>query len=629
MLDVFRRHSRGLVAKMLMGFLIISFGIWGIADVFNRFVDRDVAKVGSTRIGLEQFREMYRERLRVIGSQIGRNISYEQARALGIDRQILSEYISENTLDENARSLGLSLSNEDLIKRIQANPAFRGSNGQFDPNRFEMVIQNNGYSEARYLEVERRLALRHQIARALSGEVQTPEVLANAVRRYEAEERNIDFVKLDRASAGNIPNPTPEQISEYFESRKASFRAPEHRKLVVLSLTPEAVANTVQISDDDLKKAFDAQRERLSVPERREVEQIIFPTIDDAKAALQKINGGAKFEDIGKERGLSPADMSLGVVAKREITDPAIANAAFSVAQGKVSEPAEGRFGFALVRINKIVPGKEAVFAEQTDAIRKQLSTDRARRAILDLHNKIEDERASGSNLSEIAAKTNLKAITVDAVDRSGRAPDGKPVEKVLGLEQLLGGAFSTPVGTETDPIDLRSQGGYVWYEVAGITPSRDRTLDEVRDRVEQRWRDDEVAKRLNERAEAMKKRLDANEPFSAVAQGMKVETRSKLTRNNPVEGIDNRALAAIFETPQGKSGISISDDQINRIVFRVTGVDLPAPQPGKVSARVANLGNSIQDDMFVEYVLRLQDEVGVSINESNFRNVTGAAAGN
>lgn len=624
MMDLFRRHARGWVTKVLMGFLIFSFAIWGISDVFRRFADTDVVRVGSQRIELEPFREIYRERLRVLGSQVGRTITNDQARALGLDRQILSEVIAENTFDESARSLGLKISDADLIKRIHTNPAFLNASGQFDPNRFEEVLRSNGYSEARYLAVERRFALRQQIGRAVTGDILAPEILGNAVRRFESEERSAQFVRLDKNSAGAVPAPTPEQVSGYYDSRKGAFRAPEYRKLSILPLAPDAVQGLVEVSEADLRKAFDAQKDRISVPERREVQQILFPNADEARAAAQKINGGASFESVATGRSLSAADISLGTVTRRDISDPAIADAAFKLPEGKLSDPVQGRFGVALVRVSKIVPGKEPNFADYADAIRKQLTGERARRSILDLHDQIEDERASGANLSETAAKTKLKLVTIDAVDRSGRTPDGKRIENVPGLDQILAAAFTAAAGAEADPVEMRNIGGYAWFEVAGITPSRERPLDEVRERVVERWRDDEIGKRLEERAEAMKKRLDANEKFEAVATGLKVEARDKLLRDKPPEGLDADTLAAIFETAQGKAGISVGDDRISRVVFRVTAVNTPAPG-GQVSQRVATLGNTLQDDLLVQYVMRLQDQIGVRVNDANFRNATGA----
>lgn len=623
MMDFFRQHAKGWVAKILLGMLIFSFAIWGISDVFRRFADNDVLKVGSQRISTDQFREIYRDRLRVLGSQVGRTISNEQARALGLDRQILSEVIAERTFDENAQKLALSMSDADLIRRIHSNPAFQGANGQFDAGRFEQVLRANGYSEPRYLEVERRFGLRQQIGRALSGEILAPEIMGVAISRYENEERSAQFVRLDRNSEGPIPTPTPEQISEYFESRKAAFRSPEFRKLVILQLVPENLAGSLEIAEADVKKAFDVQRERLSVPERREVQQMLFPNAEEARAAAQKINGGTRFEDIARERGLGAGDISLGIVTKRDISDPAIADAAFALPEGKLSEPVQGRFGTALVRIAKIVPGQEPNFAEHADMVRKQLAAERARRVILDLHDKIEDERASGSTLTETAEKAKMKTITIEAVDRSGRTPDGKTIENVPGLDQILPNAFSTEVGTETDPVELRGIGGYAWYEVAAITPSRERPLEEVRERVIERWRDDEIAKRLSERAEAMKKRLDAGERFEAVAAGLKLESADKLTRSRTPDGIDSATVAAVFETPQDKAGISIANDRVSRIVFRVTGVSVPA---AGASPRTAALGTNLQDDLLVQYVMKMQEQIGVTFNEAAFRSVTGGA---
>jgi peptidyl-prolyl cis-trans isomerase D len=275
-----------------------------------------------------------------------------------------------------------------------------------------------------------------------------------------------------------------------------------------------------------------------------------------------------------------------------------------------------------LVRVGKIEPGKERSFAEIAGELRKEIAFERARQELFDRHDKIEDERASGSTLTETAAKLGLKATVIEAIDRSGRAPDGKPVENVTALEQLLDGAFASQVGVETDPINLRDA-GFVWYEVAAITPSRDRSLDEAREQVERLWRDEETVKRLAARAEAIRARLDAGDAFSAAAPGLRVEKRDQLKRVRAVEGIDRRTLARIFETAQGKNGIAVAAEGVNHIVFRVTAVKIPAGD-SQVSKTVAELGVAIQDDLLVQYMLRLQQDIGVRVNEAAIRTVTG-----
>ncbi len=621
-----REGAGGWIAKVLLGMLIVAFGIWGIADVFRGFGAQDVAVIGSTKIGIEEFRRIYTDRLQQLSRQFGRGITPDQARTLGFDRQILGELISEAAFDEKARRLGLNLDDAALARHIQTNPAFRGPGGTFDPVYFEQVLRSNNLTEARFIDAERRLMLRQQIARALAGEMTAPAVLRNAVDRYEREQRAAEFVTLGRSDVGEIAAPTPEQLAAYFEANKAMFRAPEFRKVSILALSPDTLLPWVQVSEDDVRKAYEARKERFATPEKREIEQIVFPNLDQAKAAAERIAKGEKFETIVAERKLDKKDVALGLVTKRELVDPAIAEAAFALAANAVSAPVSGRFGPAIVRVVKIEPGKEPPFAEVEPVLRRELAIDRARRNMLDLHDKIEDERAAGSTIVETARKLGLTASTVDAIDRSGREPDGALIPNLPASDQLLAGVFVSKVGVEADPIELRVPGGvagYVWYEVLAITPSRDRTLEEAKATIEARWRDEQIGKKLAERAAAIRIKLDAGETFAAAAPGLKVETRDKLKRGRGVDGLDARVIASMFETPQGKTGIGVAEDGITRVVFRVTAVTMPA-DPAPKDSQAEALLRAIEDDLVTQYLYRLQTEIGVRINDAALRQVIG-----
>jgi peptidyl-prolyl cis-trans isomerase D len=623
MLASLRRGAGGWIAKAFLVVLIFSFAIWGIADVFRGFGERDLATIGSVKITTEAFRRIYQDRLQQVNRRLGRGLTPDQTRALGLDRQILGEIVAETALDEKARALGLALNDQAMVRHIHANPAFRGLDGSFSPARFAELLRANGFNEARYVDSERRLLLRQQLVRALAGDLPAPAVLSEAVRRYENEERSVEFVVLGRKEAGAIPAPQPAEIATFFETRKSAFRAPEYRKLTVLALTPDTIAGKVEISDADLRKSYDSRREQFSIPERRDIEQMVFSSMDEAKAAADRLAKGAKFEAIVAERGLKVADVALGLIAKRDILDPAVADAAFSLAPGTLSEPVAGRFGAVLIRVKRIEPGKEPAFAEVADRLRKEIATERSKRSILDLHDKIEDERASGANLSEVANKLGLKVTIIEAVDRSGRGPDNKPIENIPAIDQMVAGAFVSQVGVETDPIDVRASGGFLWYEVSAITPSRERTFEEARERVEARWHDEETAKRLAARAEAIQARLAAGERIEAAAERLRVEKREKLRRDRPAEGVDNRTLANMFEAAPGKSEIALAADGVERVIFRVTAVNVPA-DAGAASKKIADLGTALQEDVLVQYVLRLEKDIGVSVNEVALRNIIG-----
>ena len=622
MLQAFRQGIGSWFVKGFMGLLILAFVIWGIADVFRNFGTTQLASVGKTQISIEGFRRIFTERLQQLSRQLGRPITPAQAQILGIDRQVLSELLSEGALDQKARSLYLGLADDTLTRAISEDPIFRGPTGIFNHDYFVQILRMNGYTEAQYVDQQRRLMLRQQIARALAGEPAIPKVLGEAVQRYQNEERAIEFVRLGKDQAGSVPAPTPDQLRAFYEAHKAAFRAPEYRKVVLIALTPDMLAPSIEVSDEDVKKAYESQIDRFRTPERRDVDQIVFSNAEEAAAAAARIAAGVSFDKIAEERKLTPKDIALGLVAKRDILDPAIAEAAFSLAAGKVSAPVAGRFVTVLLRVKRIEPAAEQPLAAVSQTLKGEIARERARRDILDLHDKIEDDRAGGATLAETAKKLGLAATTIDAVDRSGRKPDGTPIEDVPGRADLLSGVFLAQPGVETDPIELRNQGGYVWYDVAGITPSRERSFEEARDLVEARWRDEEVGKKLAALADTIRAKVDSGESLAKAAAGVAVERRDKLKRGAKIEGLDASALARIFATAEGKGGVYTADDGIGQIVYRVVTVVVPpfAPTP----AALKSLANGMQDDLLGAYVLRLEDDLGVSINEAALRSITG-----
>ncbi len=104
----------------------------------------------------------------------------------------------------------------------------------------------------------------------------------------------------------------------------------------------------MEISDEDLKRAYEERKVRIATPERRQIQQIVFPKADDARAAAERIAKGETFEAIAKERGLADKDIDLGTVTRAAMLDRVVADAAFALKEGEVSAPVQGRFGTVL-----------------------------------------------------------------------------------------------------------------------------------------------------------------------------------------------------------------------------------------------------------------------------------------
>src|SRR5471032_597265 len=143
------------IMAVVMGVLIISFGVWGIADIFRGFGQSTVATVGRTEISTNEFRQLYTDRLQQLGRQFGRPLTMDQARAFGLDRQVLQQTIAEAALDEETRRLGLGQSDAETMRLIFSDPNFKGLSGNFEPARFQATIRQFGYSEQRYLAEQR------------------------------------------------------------------------------------------------------------------------------------------------------------------------------------------------------------------------------------------------------------------------------------------------------------------------------------------------------------------------------------------------------------------------------------------------------------------------------------------
>jgi peptidyl-prolyl cis-trans isomerase D len=522
----------------------------------------------------------------------------------------------------------LGIPDADIVKQVMNDPHFQTPTGQFDHTLFQYFLRNIGLSEQGYFDEQRRSIPRREITETISGSVQVPKTYLDAINQFQTQQRSIDYLTLGPEQAGDIPQPTAEELSKYFDDRKIVFRAPEYRKITTLSVTPADLAKSIEVSDADVKTAYDQNLKAYTTPERRHVQQIVFPNMADAQAASERIKSGTAFTAVATERGLKESDIDLGTVAKTAIIDPAVADAAFSLKEGEVSAPVNGKFGAVLVTVLKVEPEVVKPLAVVAPFIHNDLALERARTKVQDIHDQIEDARAGGASLEEAAKKLNLSTVSVD-VDRSGRDPSGKLAATIPAAGNVISAAFSSEAGADTYPVE--AEGGYVWYQVDSVTPSRDRTLDEVKSDVERRWRDDQVAKRLKDKAADLLDKAKNGNAFDALATGagVKVQNAADLKRGATTPGISPRAIDAVFHTAKDAFGSSEGDKPTQWIVFRVSDVKTPAFDPNSAEGKKLDqlLQRSVAEDLFTQYLAWVQATLGTTVNQAVLAHAVGASA--
>ncbi|MET0605488.1 MAG: SurA N-terminal domain-containing protein, partial [Beijerinckiaceae bacterium] len=409
-----------LIVGILFGLLILSFAVWGIADIFRGYGRSTAASVGSTEIGVEQLRFAYQNELQRLMRQTRGQITPETARQLRLDQIVLSRLVADAAIDERVRQLGLGVSDDTIADAIRSNPAFRGPDGQFNRGAFDAVLRDNNTNEARFLADQRKGLLREHLQEGLVGGIAAPTALKEAMHRFANETRSVEYVIVP-AEGLTAGAPDETALQKFFDERKSAFRAPEFRTIIALALTPNALAKPDAISDADARKRYEEiKTTRFGAPERRAVRQMRFATVDEAKAASERIKAGTSFEAVAAERNIAEKDLDMGRLTRREMIDAAVADAAFALEKDAISEPVNGQFGPVLVKVVDVEPEYVRPFEEVAAEVKLELARAAAQNAIRDTYNKIEDQRASAKPLGEIAQGLGLAAQTFDGVDAQG-----------------------------------------------------------------------------------------------------------------------------------------------------------------------------------------------------------------
>ena len=606
--NVFGRAILGVVLVLIIG----SFAIWGIGDRFTGYDASEIARVGSGKITIDQYRNAFQTELQRQQQEQKRGITGDEAKRTGIDRKVLARLLTDTLLDQQATKLGLAVGDDEIVRLIERDPTFvNPANGTFDQSRFKAILRENGYSEMSYATPLR------------------PAITPPAAPPYPAEVRDADFFILPPAAAGAVAAPSEADLKSYYDAHTFTYTAPEFRKLDVLAIVPVNLVKPDAVTSDEVQKRYDEQKAARFEHERRIVEQLVFPDAAAAQAADAKIKGGEAFDKVVADEKKTPADVSLGTVGKPDIADPAISAAAFALKEGETSAPVKGRFGMVLVHVSKIIAGSTQSLMEVSAELKDEIAIIKARQLATEDTEKVEDARAAGKSLAEAAASAGLKIRTIDAIDAQGRDKDGKPVEGLVAGPQLLKAAFAAELNSDSDVIRT-DQGGSEWFAVTQIDTAHQLPLAEVKAKVETAWRMEEVVRKLAAEGDRIVKAIDGGETLAAAAASAKqpVMQARNVTRGGAPE-LPSVEASALFDHPVGKAG-SVSAQGRGRIVFRVEAARVSPVDPNNPEFKklIDQVKNGFEEDVTQQYLGKVQAEVGVTINQKALATALGNEPG-
>jgi peptidyl-prolyl cis-trans isomerase D len=620
MLEFLRKGAQTWVVKGLLVLLVLSFGVWGVSTSLVPGATDAVVTVGDVKVSPSDFRLAYERQLAQLSRQFGTRLSREQAKAFGVEAQVYSQLVAGATLDQLSENMNLGLSQDRLASLISEDPAFKGVNGQFDRATFSSVLRNAGLREQDYINNRSQVAVRSQIVEALSDGYTPPKVLGDALRLYRNQTRTVEYLLLSNANVDPVKAPSDEVLKPWFETHKAEYRAPEFRKISYVKLEPTDIADPASVTEDEVRADYEKRKNSFSTPETRTVEQLSFPSREEADAAAVKLSTGTTFDALVTASGKTASDVLLGDFTRDRMPDAKLGDAAFAlVADGQTTPVIDGAFGAVILRVTNIKPQTVRAYDEVKDELRKELALTNASNEIMGIHDKFEDARVSGAPMKEAAEQTNLKLTVLNAVDARGNDANGDEIAGIPEAKTLLEEAFKAEVGGETLPVNL-GRDGYVWFDVDEVTPARDRTLDEARERVVADWTAEQQRNELAAKAVELKGRVEKGETLAAIATelGIAVETKSGLRRSAEDAALSTAAVAAAFGGANGLVANATGIAGEGQILLKVTEVDddNPGDALDNDDRQINAIAQASGDDILDQMVSELQKGYGVTINQ-------------
>lgn len=619
MLQIIRSTAGSWVVKILFVVLIISFAVWGIGDV-TKGVQNGVAQVGDRTITPVELDQAYRAEFNRMRQMVGPEFSEEQARQFGLRDRALEQLIQKELLALAADDLGLRIADETVRQEVLKVPAFKDSFGNFDANLMRALLQQNGLTEAGFVEDVRADMARSDIVGAVTAGATASKTLAEALYRHRFEGRTFEIVTIPYNAMPAAPSPDQATLEAFHKEKAVRYTAPEYRTLNVALIEAANLTKDVEVTDELLKEYYDGHAGDYITPEKRSITQAVFPSKDAADKALAEVNGGKSVDDVAKAAGVEA--VTLDDVLKDGLPVE-LAEPTFSTAEGKSGGPVESAFGFHIFTVTKVQAGGERKLEDVKDEVAAKVRQDKAIEKMFELSTKLEDELAGGTPLAEAAQTVGARIVKLEKIDNRGADKAGVAQGATLpAIDKIVTAGFTVAEG-QTGSVEEAGSEAFFAVQVESVIPAALKPLDEVKSVVLGDWQAEQKQVAARKKAEEVVEKIKAGSAAKDAAAGVSgalVQNVDPLMRAGaPSALIPAAAVQTLFAGAIG--GVTTAEKPTGVVVAKLTGIIPADPANPMAIAALAQLTNStgqaMQDELVMQYLAALRAHYGVTINQS------------
>jgi peptidyl-prolyl cis-trans isomerase D len=627
MISAFRRYLDTWVVRGFFFIMVLSFITWGVGDVVRMIGTTTwVAKVGDRTIEGQAMQAELQRAMATATRNLppGQEASPELRQRVG--NETLQRLITQAAFANELRDLRIVTPDAAVAEAARAMPAFKGSDGQFNRQQFEAVLQSNGLTEARFMELVRSDLAQRQVMGAITAGVAAPVAEIDPLYATEFERRSADMVEFPINAAPAPAAPDEAVLQRWYDNHPDLYATPEYRKIKVVELSPQSLAKDIPITDQELRDAFEQHKSDYITVGKRSTE--VISTQDEAKAQAlaAQWRGGADWDAMQKAATAAGASaVTFDDATETQFPDPDLGKAVFAQPTDAVSDPVKGALSWFVVKVTKATATSETTFEQAKDALRDRVLADKAADLMYDRANKVDNLLANGTSLDELPGDIGLIAVT-GTLDSAGDTPDGSPAP-IPGPAELkaaiIAAAFQTAKGDPPRLTEVRtpSVGGSAYYAltVEDITPPGEKPFDSVKPRVLEDWTQDQQRHTQEVAAAAMLSRVKGGESFSdaATVAGVTPHITPAVNRQGG-EGMPPELLRVLFGLKSGEpTMVETAESYIVAVPAEIIEPDAKADQAGYAQARQA-INRSMASDVSNIFTEAVRERANPRINQAN-----------
>ncbi len=621
MLESIRKHTASWVVKGLLLLLVLSFAVWGIGDIFRGGREKTVVTVSDIKITSSQLNREFRREMNRVQHIFENALTSEQAREMGLLDRALDRMIAEMMFDLEVHDLRLLTSDSLVAARIKENPAFRDRFGDFDRQIFYQLLMNNGYSEEQFTDLVRRGITRNRLTEAVTHGTIVPERLGTILFKFLKEERISEVIRVPASKMKRVGKPNAETLTAYHEEHSRNYMSPEYRGITAIVISPDDFLSEVEVSEDELQEEYEAKLGELSVPERREIEQILLSDEESATKAEAMLASGTTFEGVAQEVGKveKGANLSLGSHAREELIAE-LSEPAFALIKGEISKAIQSPFGWHILRVKEIAPGSTPKLEDVRAQITDEIARGRAIDSLYAISTELEDRLAGGATLEEASRELNLSILQFENVSGDGKTPKGKMADALPDIEDFLSVAFETEGGKESTMVETKD-GGFFILRIDSVTHSALLPLEKIRNQVIADWKAGERTRKAEKMAVKIVETAKQGKSLKSLAANRRLRVKATGALMRDAEdsdlGITAELVDKIFAGKVGDVVMAPSEDGYAVAkVKEIRAADISKDTESVENVRTRVL-QSMANDVLDQYTAALEKKYPVEIYHS------------